>query len=207
MDISLVLRPFILLSLLAVAAVTDLLRHRVSNYIIAIGFIVEAIVHLFFSPVISREPFGLAVLFILVLFILFSMRLVGGADVKLYILCIFTYPNETGLRIICLSMIIAAVYSLVLILRQGNAVRRYIRLLRYVGGLVGGCVKTGTAASETVDIDIDAAAIGIDADMTKAAVVNHGYISETDMEDEAVVPMAAAILTGALLAFIQGGIL
>lgn len=191
MDISLVLRPFILLSLLAVAAVTDLLRHRVNNLLLALGFTVEAAVHLLFRPVISRESVGLAVLFILVLFILFTLRLMGGADVKLYALCVFTYPNETGLRIICLSMLIAAVYSLILMLRQGNAVKRYTRLLRYVSGQLGVDVRAGTAA----------------ANMTADGAVSRGYISEADIAGGEAVPMAAAILAGAVLAFIQGGIL
>ena len=209
MDISLVLRPFILLSLLAVAAVTDLLRHRVSNLLLAIGFMVEAAVHLLVTPEISREPLGLAVLFILVLFILFTLRLIGGADVKLYALCIFTYPNETGLRIICLSMLVAAAYSLVLMLRQGNAVNRYIRLLRYVSSLLSAGVSTGTAAvaAETVDMDIDTGAIGTDVDRTKSTVKSCGYIDEADIAGGEAVPMAAAILAGAVLALIQGGIL
>lgn len=205
MDISLVLRPFILLSLLAVAAVTDLLKHRVSNNILAIGFIVEAAVHMLSKPVISREALGLSVLFIIVLFILFSVHLIGGADVKLYILCTFTYPNEISLRIICLSVVAGAVYALFIMLKQGSAAERYIRLARYICCLTDAGSGHSAAAAEAPDMEAN----GLDMrpDAAKTAVIGGGYISDADIAGGAAVPMAAAILAGAILALIQGGIL
>ena len=112
MDICIVLRPFILLSLLTVAAITDIFKHRVSNHIIAAGFVAEFLVHMLSKPVVEPDELGVSILFILICFALFVLRLLGGADVKLYALCVFTYPDETGFRIICLSLIIGACYAL-----------------------------------------------------------------------------------------------
>lgn len=219
MDISLVLRPFILLSLLAVAAVTDLIKHRVSNHVLAIGFIIEAGIHMLSKPVISREPLGLAMLFILVLFILFSMHLIGGADVKLYILCVFTYPNEVSLRIISLSVLVGAVYAVIIMMRQGQAAERYIRLARYVNCLIVSGGRPGVAAAEAAEPETCAAETATGAaemaietaklmnGKAAEAVVSGGYISEAEVSGGAVVPMAAAILAGTVLAFIQGGML
>ena len=102
MEALMILRPVILISLLTVAAVTDILRHRVSNCIIAAGFILEATVHLVSGAAVDNEALSLSVLFVIFVFMLFVLRLIGGADVKLYALCVFTYPNETGLKIISL---------------------------------------------------------------------------------------------------------
>lgn len=124
MDIFQTLRPTVLLGLLTIAAVTDIKQHRVSNIIIATGLIAEGLVHVLSHPVIAGQDLSISLLFIMVLFILFVLRLIGGADVKLYALCIFTYPNETGFRIICLSIISAAVYSLYIMLKPVPAAQQ-----------------------------------------------------------------------------------
>ena len=172
MDIYVVLRPVILLSLLTVAAVTDVLKHKVSNQVIALGFIAESAVHLLSKSGIESEQLGYAVLFIIILFILFAMRLMGGADVKLYALCIFTYPNETGLRIICLSVIIGALYAVPILMKQGSLAARYVSLFRYIMSFTG--INPSGSASDM-------------------AITGGAYSS---------VPMAAFILAGAVLAVI-----
>ena len=53
----------------------------------------------------------LMLLFILVLFFTFTMKLMGGGDVKLYALLAFSIPNETGFNIMVFSMLLAAIYG------------------------------------------------------------------------------------------------
>ena len=178
MEALMILRPVILISLLTVAAVTDILRHRVSNCIIAAGFILEATVHLVSGAAVDNEALSLSVLFVIFVFMLFVLRLIGGADVKLYALCVFTYPNETGLKIISLSVFIAAFYAVYVAARFGTK-GRFTRLCRYMSGIVSTGVSAGTAGA---------------------------YIEDLGAHDAKLVPMAAFICAGAILAVMQSAV-
>ncbi len=213
-----ILRPVILLSLLTVAAVTDVLKHKVSNHIIAMGFIAESAVHILSKPVLDCGQLGYAVLFIIILFMLFALHLMGGADVKLYALCVFTYPNETGLRIICLSVIIGALYALPVLLKQGDIAARYARLFRYIisssrdvgisssgNAAIGSSVSAGISSVRDVSISSSGSA-GISASEDAAmspsenAVVNSlGDAADGAATGSTSIPMAAFILAGAVL--------
>lgn len=125
MDMFQTLRPIVLLGLLTIAAVTDIKQHRVSNIIIITGLLTEGLVHILAHPVIASQDLCISLIFIMALFVLFVLHLIGGADVKLYALCVFTYPNETGFRIICLSIISAAIYSLYIMLKAVPAARQF----------------------------------------------------------------------------------
>ncbi len=120
MSIYTVLRHIVLLSLLTVAAVTDLTSHKVNNPVTAAGFAAEGAIHLISPPKIQEAELTLGLMFILIIFMLFVFHLIGGADVKLYSLCVFTYPDSTGLRIIAVSIVLAAVYSVFLIFRENQ---------------------------------------------------------------------------------------
>lgn len=135
MDMFQMLRPIVLLSLLTIAAVTDIKQHRVSNLIIVTGLLSEGLVHILAQPSIDGQDLRMSLMFIMVLFILFVLHLIGGADVKLYVLCVFTYPNGTGLRIIYLSIVSAAVYSLYIMLRYMPAADKVEGLGGYIAKL------------------------------------------------------------------------
>lgn len=55
--------------------------------------------------------FAYSIIFIIVLIILFSLRLMGAGDIKLYAFVIFMYPGSFSLNIIIISMLTAGVIS------------------------------------------------------------------------------------------------
>ena len=52
-----------------------------------------------------------SIIFIIVLIILFSLRLMGAGDIKLYAFVVFMYPGSLSLNIIIISMLTAGVIS------------------------------------------------------------------------------------------------
>lgn len=55
--------------------------------------------------------FACSVIFIILLIFLFSIRLMGAGDIKLYAFVIFMYPGSLSLNIIIISMLTAGVIS------------------------------------------------------------------------------------------------
>lgn len=168
MEILALLRPVILLSILAVAAVTDVLKHRVSNKLLLAGMLLEATVYA--AAPVNAEPgiIGCYIVFLGAVFILFVMRLLGGADVKLYALCMLSYPNSTGMKLITASVITAAVWSVCVLTARGMLKSR-LKLLQ---------------------IYLIAAASGVSTACTDMADPHQN-------DEKAVLPMAAFIFIGA----------
>lgn len=52
-----------------------------------------------------------SIIFIIILIILFSLRLMGAGDIKLYAFVVFMYPGSLSLNIIIISMLTAGVIS------------------------------------------------------------------------------------------------
>ena len=142
MEIFALLRPVILLGILAVAAVTDVIRHRVGNRLLLAGVLLETAVHIAVPGSIEPDILGCYAVFLAALFVLFVMRLLGGADVKLYALCMLTYPNDTGFRIAAISVIAAAVWS-VYVLTAHGLLKPRLRLLQTY--LIAAACGIGTA--------------------------------------------------------------
>ena len=140
MDIFLIvleyLRLFVLLSVLAAAAVTDLLSRRVSNGLILTGTVLEGLILVLLRP--AADPYAC---FYLLLFLgaaacLYRGRLLGGADVKLYLLTALSYPDERGLRAVVASVLAgAAVLPLLFVLMERS--RREERACRLRGAFPG----------------------------------------------------------------------
>ena len=112
MSILTVLRPLTLLSVLVTAAVTDAAHHKVYNSLILAGTFAEGF--LFWVDPMPIDPISLtySISFILLTLILFYMGLMGGADVKLYMLTAFAYPDGNSVRIIGLSVVFGTVYGI-----------------------------------------------------------------------------------------------
>lgn len=149
MEILALLRPVILLSVLAVAAVTDVIKHRVGNRLLLAGALLETAVHI--AAPVNADPdiLGCYAVFLAVLFVLFVMRLLGGADVKMYALCMLAYPDDTGMRLIGISLVLAALWSAYLLVSRGILTERltyFCRYLRLIGqGNPTACTVYGKA--------------------------------------------------------------
>ena len=124
------IRPLILLALLAAAACTDLKRHKVYNFLIITGFGAETFVYLTGTRHagvprgLACEPYPLVYIagFLLVLCILYRRKMLGAADVKLYALVGCTYPDGTGLRAMVYSVLLAGAAAVLLL--AAGAVRK-----------------------------------------------------------------------------------
>ena len=91
MDIFIILRPLVLLSVLAVASITDVRSRQVDNSIILLGFAAELTVHLLSRPSLEALSLFYLIAYLMLMFVLFCFGLTGGADFKLYALCAFAY--------------------------------------------------------------------------------------------------------------------
>jgi|GEM_PF-3554744 len=137
MDIFIILRPLILLSVLAVASITDVKSRQVDNSIILLGFAAELAVHLLSRPSFEALSLFYLIAYLMLMFVLFCFGLTGGADFKLYALCAFVYPNNTGLSLTVISIILAAGYAIAVLAVKAVFAEKMIRLK----GMSGLCVS------------------------------------------------------------------
>lgn len=112
MDLSGILRPLVLLCILAAAAVTDALENKVYNILTGVGMICELLIFAVFPYAAEAEALMYECAFIAVLIVFFCLRKLGGADVKLYMLTVLAYPDSYGLDIIVYSVLAAGIYAL-----------------------------------------------------------------------------------------------
>lgn len=115
-----IFRALLLLIITGICAVTDLKWQRIPNRIVAAGFglgaalyIVSAVLYPENIPIVDPEitDISYSIIFIIVLIILFSLRLMGAGDIKLYAFVVFMYPGSLSLNIIIISMLTAGVIS------------------------------------------------------------------------------------------------
>lgn len=142
----------IMLGFLAVAAVTDILTHRISNLLLFTCFVMELAVHITVHPQVEPEPLGLSCCFVALLFVLFVLGMLGGADVKIYALCVFTYPDSRGLRLITVSVLLSAVYSAYVLIRHGLVRERAVCLYNFIMSLACG-IRTAYPGVERGGLD------------------------------------------------------
>ncbi len=139
MEYSGFLRTFIVMSTLATASVTDIMHHKVYNRLLLTAAVCISMLHVLYRPVPQAVPLGFCCAFLAVLVLLHTRRMIGGADIKLYLLTTFAWPDERGLRIICCSLAAAAVFSAWKLLRGGlwkrrlKAMRAYMERIRAGG--------------------------------------------------------------------------
>ena len=137
MDIFIILRPLILLSVLAVASITDVKSRQVDNSIILLGFAAELAVHLLSRPSFEALSLFYLIAYLMLMFVLFCFGLTGGADFKLYALCAFAYPNNTGLSLTVISIMLAAGYAIAVLAVKAVFAEKMIR----PKGMSGLCVS------------------------------------------------------------------
>ena len=118
MDLCLYFRTLVLLSILAIAAVTDTVAHRVGNRLILTGYLFLILTYMVSPPETDPVALGYALMFLMVLFLFFVLRKLGAADIKLYMLIILAFPNGRSLEMIVLSIILSAFWSCFLLLRR-----------------------------------------------------------------------------------------
>ena len=118
MELSGILRPLVLLGVLASAAVTDAARKKVYNILTGAGAVCIASVYALFPYAAEPEALMYECAFIAVLMVFYSRKMIGGADVKLYLLTIFAYPDSVGLDIIACSVAAAGIYALCIIAKS-----------------------------------------------------------------------------------------
>ena len=115
-----IVRAMLLLIITGICAVTDLAWRRIPNRIVAAGFASGAILYIVSAglypekiPILDPKvaDISYSIIFIIVLIFLFSLRLMGAGDIKLYAFVIFMYPGSLSLNIIIISMLTAGVIS------------------------------------------------------------------------------------------------
>ncbi len=111
MEIFSFLRALILLCILAAAAITDASCHKIYNNLILVGFLSEAAVWAAEPPVIDPFAVSYLLMFIFLLLLFYKGKMLGGADAKLYMLAVFTCPNECGCTMVALSIVLSAMYA------------------------------------------------------------------------------------------------
>jgi len=118
MDLCLYFRTLVLLSILAIAAVTDTVAHRVGNRLILTGYLFLILTYAVSPPETDPFALGYALMFLMVLFLFFVLRKLGAADIKLYMLIILAFPNGRSLEMIVLSIVLSAFWSCILLFRR-----------------------------------------------------------------------------------------
>lgn len=134
MDIFIILRPLILLSVLALASITDVRSRQVDNSIILFGFAAELAVHMLSRPSFGALSLFYLIVYLMLMFVLFCFGLTGGADFKLYALCTFVYPNNTGLSLTVISIMLAAGYAITVLAVRAVFTEKMMRL-KWLSGL------------------------------------------------------------------------
>jgi len=119
--------------LLAVACIYDYRKGRIPNWLLLIMLVVgwgysgltDGIPGILLYPL---ECAGVMALF----YPLFKIGVLGAGDVKLYGICAGYLPEDKFLLFLFLSLLIAAIISLIKMMKESNAVERIFYLCEYV---------------------------------------------------------------------------
>lgn len=119
--------------LLAIACVFDYRKGRIPNWLLlimlAVGWgysgVAEGIRGILLYPL---ECAGVMVL----LYPFFKLGVLGAGDVKLYGICAGYLPGDKFLLFLFLSLLIAAIISLIKMIKECNAVERIVYLCEYL---------------------------------------------------------------------------
>lgn len=95
----------------AICSITDVKKRHIDNRVLMAGTAASAISFFITGTHVDMRALVYMLLFVLVLFFTFIMRMMGGGDIKLYAFLCFSIPNETGLKILVLSMVMSAFYG------------------------------------------------------------------------------------------------
>ncbi|MCI8991893.1 MAG: prepilin peptidase [Eubacterium sp.] len=121
-----------MLLLLAAAVIFDLKSRKVPNFLIAAGLILGMAGQLYTSGIQGLGVFAGNVLFpILILYLLFLIRALGAADIKLFSVIGGCAGFPFLIQCIMISFITGAVFSLLQMLRNRNLCYRLITFYQY----------------------------------------------------------------------------
>lgn len=121
-----------MLLLLAAAVIFDLKKRKVPNFLIVAGLILGMICQLYTSGIQGLGVFvGNVVFPILILYLLFLIRALGAADIKLFSMIGGCTGFSFLIQCIIISFIIGAVFSLLQMLRNRNLYFRLITFFQY----------------------------------------------------------------------------
>lgn len=107
-----IIRTSIYLCTAFICAVTDLAWRRIFSNVLIFGTLSIFLLHIFSFPSADRESLFCMIFFLIILFLFFTKRLIGGGDLKLYAFTVFAMPGRTGLMILFFSLVIAAAWCL-----------------------------------------------------------------------------------------------
>lgn len=102
-----------LLPVLFLAALLDVRSGTIPNELVILGAALAHLTHLLEGR--ACLPSALAVALILLLLLLRHFHLIGGADIKLFLLILFLLPESGALFLIFLSFLMNAVFGLALL--------------------------------------------------------------------------------------------
>lgn len=119
--------------MLAIACCYDYGRGRIPNFLL----ITMGLVGLIYNIAITGIQGGLVFLIesavvMLLMYPLFKIGVLGAGDVKLYGLCAGYLPRDKFLFFLFLSLLVAAIISLIKMIKESNAVERMSYLCEYV---------------------------------------------------------------------------
>ncbi len=119
--------------LLVVACCCDYRRGKIPNLLIGTMFGVGWIYSVFSEGAWQAVFFPVeSVIVMLLVYPLFKIGALGAGDVKLYGLCAGYLPHEKFLFFFFLSLLIAAIISLIKMVKECNAIERFSYFVEYV---------------------------------------------------------------------------
>ena len=127
-----ILRYAVLIFILTLAAVSDLKTYTVKNSLIAAGLAAGILMN-----VITRGPEGLwdsaagIIIPVLILFVLFVLRMLGAADIKLFSVAGAFLGTRGALAVIVFSFLSGGIISLILMIKRDLFVKRLKYLFNY----------------------------------------------------------------------------
>jgi len=119
--------------MLSVACCYDYKRGRIPNFLLIIMGITGLGYSLAISGVQEAVLFTIeSVAVMVLLYPLFKIGALGAGDVKLYGICAGYLPREKFLLFLFLSLLVAAIISLIKMIKESNAVERMSYFCEYV---------------------------------------------------------------------------
>lgn len=116
-----------------IAAVTDYYYHRIPNKLIVAGLLVGLVrVSILTGQDGLVDCISRLLMVIISLFLFFACGMLGAGDVKLLGICTLYLTSERLLLVYALTLIIAAIWGLLLIVRQGDIIDRMKRIIDYL---------------------------------------------------------------------------
>jgi prepilin peptidase CpaA len=134
------IRYILLVSLLSLAVLYDLRTYRIPNRLIAVGFIAGLLLNLILGGINGiLTSLAAAVIPAVLLIVLFTLRMLGAGDIKLFCSIGAIMGIQFILNAIAFSFIAGGVLAIIIMVLRGNTRFR----LKNVGKYLKTCLYTG----------------------------------------------------------------